>query len=547
MEAFRILHRSRQSLRGYSRADLCQCGYLSKGLSSHFKHLSGCAPMKIDLTDLTAPHTWYPSARKKKRRVFMHIGPTNSGKTFSALKRLQECETGIYCGPLRLLAWEVSEKMNNANVPCNLITGQERKEIKGAQHNSVTVEMADLAREYDCAVIDEIQMIGCPTRGFSFTRALLGLVVNELHLCGDASAVDLVQNILVPTGDIVEITYYNRLSPLVVGKTSLQSYSRVESGDCIVTFSRRSIYKIKAQIETLGLYRCSVVYGSLPPQTRAQQAVQFNTASSGFDVLVASDAIGMGLNLNIRRIIFSSMEKFDGFRVRSLSSTEIKQIAGRAGRYRSRFPEGEVTCLKEGDLPLLHESLEAPTVLVKAAGLFPSSDLLALYSKLHPNLTFATLLEDFSTKAQLSSYYTLCNSDVMMAIATMLDDLPLSFQDRYIFCCSPVDIEDYMSYRSLVEFATAYVKEKRVMLAKYFTPATICIPKTPPDLEELESIHKVLELYVWLSFHLEHAFTERELANEELKICCMLIDEALKIFGERASCQKRLRQLRYAR
>ncbi|KAM0929622.1 hypothetical protein ACQ4PT_001640 [Festuca glaucescens] len=113
---------------------------------------------KIDLTDMTHPHLWYPNAREKKRKVFLHVGPTNSGKTHNALKRLEASSSGVYCGPLRLLAREVAKRLNEASVPCNLTTGQEREEIEGAKHNSVTVEMADVTTEYQCAVIDEIQM-----------------------------------------------------------------------------------------------------------------------------------------------------------------------------------------------------------------------------------------------------------------------------------------------------------------------------------------------------------------------------------------------------
>jgi ATP-dependent RNA helicase SUPV3L1/SUV3 len=151
------------------------------------------------------PHIWYPNAREKKRNVFLHVGPTNSGKTHNALKRLEASSSGVYCGPLRLLAREVAQRLNKANVPCNLITGQEREEIEGAKHSSVTVEMADMTTEYQCAVIDEIQMVGCRSRGFSFTRALLGLCSDELHVCGDPAVVPLIQRILEPTGDVVTV------------------------------------------------------------------------------------------------------------------------------------------------------------------------------------------------------------------------------------------------------------------------------------------------------------------------------------------------------
>uniref|UniRef100_A0A0D9ZD23 RNA helicase n=1 Tax=Oryza glumipatula TaxID=40148 RepID=A0A0D9ZD23_9ORYZ len=441
---------------------------------------------KFDLTDLTHPHIWYPNAREKKRNVFLHVGPTNSGKTHNALKRLEASSSGVYCGPLRLLAREVAQRLNKANVPCNLITGQEREEIEGAKHSSVTVEMADMTTEYQCAVIDEIQMVGCRSRGFSFTRALLGLCSDELHVCGDPAVVPLIQRILEPTGDVVTVQYYERLSPLVPLKTTLGSFSNIKAGDCVVTFSRRSIYMLKRRIEMGGKHLCSVVYGSLPPETRTKQATMFNDQDSNLNVLVASDAIGMGLNLHISRIIFSTLEKFDGICNRELTVAEIKQIAGRAGRYGSKFPVGEVTCLNSDHLPLLHSALKSPSPIIE---------------------------ERFLDKAKLSPDYFIADCEDMLKVAAIVDELPLGLYDKYLFCLSPVDIQNY-------------AKKGIVRLKEIFTPGTLQVPKSHNQLKELESIHKVLELYVWLSFRLEDSYPDRELATSQ-----KLIEEYLERSG----------------
>ncbi|EEC76170.1 hypothetical protein OsI_13485 [Oryza sativa Indica Group] len=535
---------------------------------------------KFDLTDLTHPHIWYPNAREKKRNVFLHVGPTNSGKTHNALKRLEASSSellmnsvGVYCGPLRLLAREVAQRLNKANVPCNLITGQEREEIEGAKHSSVTVEMADMTTEYQCAVIDEIQMVGCRSRGFSFTRALLGLCSDELHVCGDPAVVPLIQRILEPTGDVVTVQYYERLSPLVPLKTTLGSFSNIKAGDCVVTFSRRSIYMLKRRIEMGGKHLCSVVYGSLPPETRTKQATMFNDQDSNLNVLVASDAIGMGLNLNISRIIFSTLEKFDGICNRELTVAEIKQIAGRAGRYGSKFPVGEVTCLNSDHLPLLHSALKSPSPIIERAGLFPTFDVLSLYSRLHGTDFFQPILERFLDKAKLSPDYFIADCEDMLCcgqaklgstlvqprsnaelvqeeamrnkkpsqlacmqyrnkkVAAIVDELPLGLYDKYLFCLSPVDIRDDISTKGLIQFAENYAKKGIVRLKEIFTPGTLQVPKSHNQLKELESIHKVLELYVWLSFRLEDSYPDRELAASQKSICSMLIEEYLERSG----------------
>ncbi|GKB93694.1 DExH-box ATP-dependent RNA helicase DExH16, mitochondrial, partial [Tanacetum coccineum] len=503
---------------------------------------SSTGPVKFDFTDMTRPHTWYPVARRKKRNVILHVGPTNSGKTYHALKQLELSSSGIYCGPLRLLAWEVAKRLNKANVPCDLITGQEKEVVDGATHKAVTVEMADVNSDYDCAVIDEIQMIGCRTRGFSFTRALLGIAANELHLCGDPAAVPLIQEILSVTGDNVQVQSYERLSPLVALKTPLGSFSNIRTGDCIVTFSRNKIYKLKfllsrtkklatnfglpilycqKQIENDGKHLCSVVYGSLPPETRTRQATRFNDASSEFDVLVASDAIGMGLNLNISRIIFSEMEKFDGLEMRPLTVPEIKQIAGRAGRYGSKFPVGEVTCLDKKDLPLIHSSLNCPSPILESAGLFPTFDLLYMYSRSHINCGLCQILEQFVENAKLSANYFIANCEEMMKVAAVLDEMPISLHDKYLFCLSPADMSDEILSQGLTQFAHTYAKNRIVRLREIFTPGTLKVPKTQAELKELESIHKVLELYVWLSFRLDDSFPDREVAATQKSICGM--------------------------
>ncbi|GLT78523.1 hypothetical protein SLA2020_500550 [Shorea laevis] len=163
-------------------------------------------------------------------------------------------------------------------------------------------------------------------QGFSFTRALLGIAADELHLCGDAAAVPVIQEVLKVTNDNVEVQTYGKLSSLVRLEVPLGSFSTIKTGDCIVTFSRQQIYKFK-QIQDGGKHLCSVVFGSLPPETCTRQAMMFNDETSEFDVLVVSDAIGMGLNLNISRIIFCTMKKFDSVDMRELTVPEIKQIA----------------------------------------------------------------------------------------------------------------------------------------------------------------------------------------------------------------------------
>ncbi|CAI7824124.1 unnamed protein product [Closterium sp. NIES-54] len=391
----------------------------------------------VNSADMTKPHVWYPQARAIPRKVVYHMGPTNSGKTHRALVRFKEACSGTYCGPLRLLAMEVFDRVNADGVYCNLVTGQERKEMPFAHHTACTIEMANLSTPVDVAIIDEIQMISDDYRGWAWTRALLGVQAAEVHVCGDPSVLPLLRAICDATGDAFECHHYHRFAPLTVDQTSLQGdLGRVSPGDCIVAFSRREIFEIKRAVEMTTKHRCCVVYGALPPETRRQQARLFNEEESGFRVLVASDAIGMGLNLSIRRVVFSTLHKFNGEEKILIPSPMVKQIAGRAGRRGSRYEEGVVTCLDPTDTPLLIAALQDPVEPTTAAGLFPLFEQVEVFASQLPDVSFARLLDRFVETSKLDGTYFLCRTDnirvsnagtsrVTLPISRILGPLPL--------------------------------------------------------------------------------------------------------------------------
>ncbi|KAG9622316.1 P-loop containing nucleoside triphosphate hydrolase protein, partial [Aureobasidium melanogenum] len=198
--------------------------------------------------------------------------------------------------------------------------------------------MMPLNKDVDVAVIDEIQMIGNAERGWAWTQAVLGVKAREVHLCGETRTVPLIRELCASIGEKLIVHEYERLSPLKMADKSLQgNLKKLRKGDCIVSFSVMGIHALRKQIEQSTGRKVATVYGSLPPETRAQQARLFNDPDNDYDFLVASDAIGMGLNLSIKRVIFESSSKFDGFRQRPLVVPDIKQIAGRAGRYKSAY------------------------------------------------------------------------------------------------------------------------------------------------------------------------------------------------------------------
>eukprot|EP00899_Mesostigma_viride_P021896 jgi/Mesvir1/29708/Mv00941-RA.1 len=471
------------------------------------------------ITDLRKPHTWYPMARALKRHIIFHTGPTNSGKTHQALEQLRRAPNGVYLGPLRLLAWEVAERLNDGGTPCDLLTGQEQARVPGSHHVSCTAEMADLSRVWACAVVDEVQLMGCPRRGHAFTRAVLGLAATQLHLCGDPAAEDMLRRLCQETGDELEVRRYERLQPLELSRRAVGKYSNVRPGDCVVAFSRKDIYSIKKELEQLGM-RCCLVYGSLPPETRSKQATLFNTPGNGYDVLVASDAVGLGLNLSIRRIILSTVHKFDGTEHRMLLPSEVKQIAGRAGRFGAGCTKGVVSALEEEDHEYIKLAMAQPFQPLQAAGIFPHPEHLVLFSAMRPSLTFVEALEEFCELARLSPLYFLQDSSEMLEIAKLIGHLPLSIDERLKFCMCPVELDDPLCVSALVKFAGTYAASKPTPCPRMFeSPAAMRAPKSQRELLALESIHKVLETYIWLSFRFPDLFHERQVARSQKTIC----------------------------
>jgi len=283
-----------------------------------------------------SPDDLIKQGRELSRRFILHVGPTNSGKTYQALEALKKAETGLYLGPLRLLALEMFEALNMEGFPCNLLTGEEFEPIPFAKKTASTIELCDFDHHYDVAVIDEAQLIADPFRGSSWTSAICLVDADEVHICMASEALNLVRNLLASMNAPYEIVTHERLVPLQFSGL-FKNIKNVQAGDALIAFSRKRVLAISALLEKEGI-RSSVIYGALPPAARREETRKF--AQKETKVVVATDAIGMGISLPIKRVIFVETEKFDGTDVRPLKVSEIKQIAGRAGRF-GKYDLGE--------------------------------------------------------------------------------------------------------------------------------------------------------------------------------------------------------------
>ncbi|KAI1481613.1 hypothetical protein K445DRAFT_313807 [Daldinia sp. EC12] len=499
------------------------------------------------IADFRFPYEWFPATRAMQRTIHLHVGPTNSGKTYNALKALENSKSGIYAGPLRLLAHEVYTRFTAKGKKCALVTGEEQRIPEGEDNffRSCTVEMTPLNLPVDVAVIDEIQMIGDVERGWAWTQAVLGVQAKEVHLCGEERAVDLIQSLCASTGDKCVITRYNRLSPLQTMDHSLGNYANLEKGDAVIAFSRVGIHAIKNQIEKLTGRRCAMVYGSLPPETRAQQASLFNDPDNDYDYLVASDAIGMGLNLEIKRIIFEQLHKRIKTTYKQITTSEIKQIGGRAGRYRTArqanqsesatdangneetgtppqkpAQPGLVTTLDKADLPVLQKAFMSEPEPITSAGIQPPPAVIERFSSYFPpNTPFSYIVNRLRDIAQLSPRFHLCSLKEMLAVADLIQPYPMSVYDRCVFMNAPVNLSDKHGPMILQAFARCVSNMEGGELLdipevnlELLDRGDEMFSSTGDILRQLEGLHRTITLYLWLSYRYSGVFRSQNLA-----------------------------------
>ncbi len=263
----------------------------------------------------------------RKNKITAVLGPTNTGKTFLAIETMLSFDSGMMGFPLRLLAREVYDKVVKKIDPNKvaLITGEEKIIPANAKYYFCTVESMPVDKYLDFVGIDEIQMCSDHERGHIFTDRLLNLRGEKLTMFMGSNS---MRNIIEKLEEDIEYIDRKRLSKLTY--SGHKKISRIERKSAIIAFSAEEVYAI-AELIRRQKGGAAIVMGSLSPKTRNSQVSLYQ--SGDVDFLVATDAIGMGINMDLNNVYFSNLKKFDGKKLRRLKLSEISQIAGRAGRY----------------------------------------------------------------------------------------------------------------------------------------------------------------------------------------------------------------------
>jgi ATP-dependent RNA helicase SUPV3L1/SUV3 len=265
----------------------------------------------------------------QSKKIIALLGPTNTGKTYVAIEKMLEHESGIFGLPLRLLAREVYDKcVSKVGIEkVALITGEEKIIPSTARYFICTVESMPKDKVVDFIAIDEIQMSADRERGHIFTQRMLEARGTKMTMFLGSQVMAGIINDLIEGVEFEKKERYSKLS-----YSGIKKISRLDRKVAIIAFSIEEVYAI-AELVRRQKGGAAVIMGSLSPKTRNSQVGLYQ--SGDVDYLIATDAIGMGLNMDINEIYFSNLKKFDGKKTRRLNLIEMSQIAGRAGRYKN--------------------------------------------------------------------------------------------------------------------------------------------------------------------------------------------------------------------
>ena len=390
----------------------------------------------------------------KKNKLVAVLGPTNTGKTYLAIETMLSFETGMIGFPLRLLAREVYDKVIKKVDPSRvaLITGEEKIIPINAKYYLCTVESMPIDKNLEFVGIDEIQMCTDHERGHIFTDRLLNLRGDKTTMFMGSYS---MKNIIKKLDEDVEFIDRKRLSKLTF--SGHKKISRIERKSAIIAFSAEEVYAI-AELIRRQKGGAAIVMGSLSPKTRNSQVELYQ--SGDVDFLVATDAIGMGINMDLDNVYFSNLKKFDGRKMRRLNLAEIGQIAGRAGRY-----------LNDGLFGITGDCGEISAEEVELLENHKFNEIHTLYWR-NPNLNFKNgnelikSLDERPNKSWLKRIYECEDEKVLKYILKGLENLEIFNNENELKllweCCQIPDFvkKTYGNHLEVVSKVFKFLREK---------------------------------------------------------------------------------------
>ena len=463
----------------------------------------------------------FPLARDLRRKLILHIGPTNSGKTYEAMKKLKEADTGYYLAPLRLLALEGYEDMKQEGIDTSLITGEEQLLNDDATHISSTIEMLNFEVDVDVCVIDEVQMLDDRDRGWAWANAIIGTPAKEVIMTGSENSKEAIVALAEYLGEELQIIEFERKNPLTLLEHPTH-VKDVEEATAVIAFSRKDVLKLKQNFARF--FSVSVVYGNLSPEVRREEARRFREKET--QILIATDAIAMGMNLPIKTLLFSKAQKFDGVSQRDLLPSEIHQIAGRAGRF-GLNEEGFVGALSGDVLKIIkknfHKEDKKITIPFKVMA---NLEHIKLVGNILQENSLSEILKFFVKNMKFDGPFEAYNLDDMLEVATIVDSYELDIATKYHLACAPLTLKSPYIVTAFESYVLALEKK---MPIPYNPPALVgSFAQTTEELLRAEDMVKEISLYLWLSYRFDEYFRDAPKARQYRGVLNKFIEESLQ-------------------
>ena len=473
-----------------------------KGLvwTSENIYIKNKAKDEIQEIILDNPIYEYKETREMKRHFYLHVGETNTGKTHASIERLMEVETGVYLAPLRLLALEIQDKLNSENISCSLLTGEEEDIISYAGHVSSTIEKLQLGTPYDVCVIDEAQMIADKQRGWAWTRAIIGVMAPEVHICMAPEAKDVIIKLIKDCNDTYEVIEHKRDTELIFEDKKFDLNKDVKPGDALVVFGKKKALAVSAQLLNNNI-KTSIIYGSLPYSTRKKQFERFLDGET--EVIVCTDAIGMGVNLPIKRIVFLETRKNDGVSLRKLNVSEIKQIAGRAGR-KGIYNKGYVATMSDPNL--IRDALKAKTKKIEKCFIGIPDSILEI------NIDLVDALKTWSTMP-VKGYYEKSDVTTIIYLLNRLKKLNIEASKEELLKMATIPFEE--NNKAVCALWEEYCKMYSSGAVNLKKPVLKKNVSSKKELDELECYYKSLELNYSFGKNFNMMINNRYIAMEK--------------------------------
>ncbi len=462
----------------------------------------------------------FPMAREMRRKLTLHIGPTNSGKTYTAMQKLKDADTGYYLAPLRLLALEGYETLKKEGIDSSLITGEEQILDEEATHISSTIEMLNFEVDVDVCVIDEVQMIDDRERGWAWANAIIGTPAKEIIMTGSANAKRAIIALAEYLGEELEIIEFERKNPL----TLLETYTEIEDvqeGTAIIAFSRKDVLRLKQNFSKS--FNVSVVYGNLSPEVRREEARHFREGET--QILIATDAIAMGMNLPIKTILFSKAEKFDGIKQRNLGASEVAQISGRAGRY-GLNEEGYVGALNRDALKIVKKNFykDAPDITIPFK-VMANLEHIKLVGNILEETKLEEILKFFVENMEFNGPFHASNLGDMIEASKIVDRYDLDIATKYHLACAPLTLKSPYIISAFESYL--YALEHKQVIAYKIPPLKGTHAITTHDLLQAEDMVKEISLYLWLSYRFNDYFVDEMKARQYRGVLNRYIEQSL--------------------